>query len=114
MNDLEYLLSKAIRKDIANTISSSSISEEHIDENKFSIPLRLFRFSAVNTFLLSNLEKKTLTITSPNEYNDLYDSSMHFNSYSMHYQKISGINKVIQLSKIGEPLDINTILDKEK
>ena len=50
--------------------------------NYFHIPSKLYRYSGVNKYLIANLETNTLTITDPSLFNDVYDATLHRNSFS--------------------------------
>lgn len=63
MIDLEYLKSSIIRDEL----------KPYIDNIEKQIPTRLFKYSKLDGYLLDNLENKTLTLTTPFLFNDIYD-----------------------------------------
>lgn len=67
-------------EDFLNCISDTNASELRIEEafkiKQPHLPSRVYKFREVNKFAIKNLEEDTIWLTSPNEYNDPYDSSI--------------------------------------
>ncbi len=103
MNMLEYIKSKKARDELKHLLSSSNNTPlKKLD--KFPQVPKLFKYSSLNKFILKDLHDNTLTATNPSEFNDIYDSSLHSNSY--HKRK----KRVDQLKESGKKLGYKNIL----
>ena len=66
MNDFEYILSNTIRKDLAKYIVNSILP----------VPEKLFRYTGLKEYVLSDLTNNQLKPVDPSYFNDTYDSSL--------------------------------------
>jgi len=99
MNTVEYIMSKIAREEL-KILMEKRIDVEQIqklDGNNF--PKRLYKYDSVNKHILRNLLKNELTATIPVLFNDLNDSTMHFNTYSENLNRINKLN--MSSNKLG-------------
>jgi hypothetical protein len=73
----------------------------------FNIPKILYRYTSVNEHTLNNLQENNLQATIPTEFNDLYDSTMHFDTASQYN------NRILELNKSSINLGYDEIIGKE-
>ena len=76
----KFIKEQNTRTRIISYLGSKGLAELTI--NYFRTPSRLFRYSGINKYLIANLKFNTLTITDPSLFNDVYDASLHRNSFS--------------------------------
>ena len=81
MNTVEYIMSKVAREELKalmeKTVGVKQIQK--LDDNNF--PKKLYKYDSVNKYILKNLLNNELTATIPVLFNDLYDSTMHFDTF---------------------------------
>ena len=67
---------------IRNLLLTNRVTVEDIRKAKdiicSRIPKRLFKYRIVNEFSISNFKEETLWLTKPTNFNDPYDTSLHF------------------------------------
>lgn len=93
MTNLEYIGSETARKDIWNLLLKFKCASQLKDINSFKVPKILYRYSKISQYLINNLKNNTFTATSPTEFNDLYDSTMHFDTVSLDKKRFKEINE---------------------
>ncbi|MBU0473931.1 MAG: hypothetical protein KKF62_07175 [Bacteroidetes bacterium] len=82
MYTFEYIKNKKTRVDILNLLNEKGIKNSLLKLNNFDIPKLLCKYSSVDKYTVKNLKENSLTATIPTEFNDLYDSTMHFDTRS--------------------------------
>ncbi|MBM7558182.1 hypothetical protein [Halanaerobacter jeridensis] len=102
MNMLEYIESKKARNDLKDLLSSCDDNVQLKKLDKFPQVPKMFKYSSLNEFILADLQDNTLTATSPSEFNDLYDSSLHSNSYHKRKKRIDQLKE--SGKKLGYPI----------
>lgn len=107
MTILDYIKSKKARIDIMEIMENRYQLNLQLED--FSIPEHLFKYSELNKFTLNNLKENNLTATSPTEFNDIYDSSMHFNSTYRVEEEIKSLNKYIQTFNYEEIINLDKL-----
>ena len=93
MSPIEYIGSEDARKEIWQLLLKYKTATELKSPNNFKVPKTLYKYSKINQYLIDNLKKNTLTATSPTEFNDLYDSTMHFDTVSLEKKRFNELNK---------------------
>lgn len=93
MTDLEYIGSDNARKDIWRLLLKYQCTTQLKDINNFKVPKTLYRYSKISQYLIDNLKNNTFTATSPTEFNDLYDSTMHFDTVSLDKKRFKELNE---------------------
>ena len=93
MTTLEYIGSESARKDIWNLLLRYKCKTQLTDINNFKVPKTLYRYSKISQYLIDNLRNNTFTATSPTEFNDLYDSTMHFDTVSLDKKRFEELNE---------------------
>ena len=78
INYNKYIKRQETRQKIVSYLKSKHIATQSVS---FSLPNSLFRYSGLNEYLIDNLEKGTLTLSNPILFNDIYDASLHRNSF---------------------------------
>lgn len=105
MNMLKYIKSKKARNDLKDLLSSCDGDVQLKKLDKLPKVPKLFKYSSLNEFILEDLQNNTLTATSASEFNDLYDSSLHSNSYHKRKKRID------QLKESGKKLGYENLLE---
>ncbi len=85
-------MSDKARKEIIELYNKYGSTDEVIDINYFEVPTKLFRYSSINEYLIKDLESNSLSATSPTEFNDLYDSTMHLDNVSDYRRRFKELN----------------------
>ena len=93
MNSIEYIISETAREEILELFASKGYQTKIRSFNDFSIPKILYKYSGVNKYLINNLKNNSLTATTPTEFNDLYDSTMHFDNSSQYRMRFKELNE---------------------
>lgn len=93
MSPIEYIGSKDTREEIWQLLLKFKSSTQLKGPSSFKIPKTLFKYSKISQYLIDNLKKNTLTATSPTEFNDLYDSTMHFDTVSLDKKRFEELNE---------------------
>lgn len=104
MYTFDYIKSKDARKDIVELFRTQLQSNDFTIE-KFHLPKLLFRYSSLNRHTLKNLQENSLCATIPAEFNDLYDSTMHFNTVLQYQNSINELNKSYQALGYDKVID---------
>lgn len=81
------------RNDICNLFNINRIMDQTINLKRFDIPKLLYKYTSINEYLINNLKNNQLTATVPTEFNDLYDSTMHFNTLAQYEKSNREINE---------------------
>ncbi|MGA8262977.1 MAG: hypothetical protein WB779_00885, partial [Ignavibacteriaceae bacterium] len=92
MTTIDYIGHEDARRDIWQLLSTYKCATQLKDFNEFRVPKLLYRYTKVNKYFIDNLKNNTFTATSPTEFNDLYDSTMHFDTVSFDKRKIKELN----------------------
>ena len=100
VNYNEFIKKEETRKKIALYLYSKQKIE--LQNLSFVLPKRLFRYSGINKYFIDNLEKGTLTLSNPNLFNDLYDATLHNNSFQNHYNSEMERIELLQMLGISE------------
>lgn len=95
---IDYIKDKNTRKRIAEFLISSGMIKEEKDVTR-NIPQKLYKYTNLSEYAMSNLEKSELTITNPKLFNDVYDSNMHRKSFPRVEKEIHILNE--QLNSFG-------------
>jgi hypothetical protein len=93
LSPIEYIGSENARKEIWQLLLKYKCTTQLKDLNSFKVPKTLYRYSKISQHLIDNLIKNTLTATSPTEFNDLYDSTMHFDTVSLDKKRFEELNE---------------------
>lgn len=93
MTTLEYIGSENARRDIWQLLLKYKCATQLKDTNSFKVPKTLYRYSKISQYLFDNLKNNTFTATSPTEFNDLYDSTMHFDTVSLDKKRFKELNE---------------------
>ena len=93
MTTLDYIGSKSTRNDIWHLSLKIKCETRLNDINSFKVPKTLYRYSKISQYLIDNLKNNTFTATSPTEFNDLYDSTMHFDTATFEKKRIEELNE---------------------
>ena len=93
MNPIEYIGSESARKEIWQLLMRYKSVTQLKDPNDFKVPKTLYRYTKISQYLIDNLKNNTLTATSPTEFNDLYDSTMHFDTVSLDKKRFKELNE---------------------
>ncbi|MHB8579342.1 MAG: DUF2971 domain-containing protein [Ignavibacteriaceae bacterium] len=107
MNDVEYMMSKIARIEICELLKGKADIDQLKNLESFSIPKSLFKYSSLNEYTLKNLKENELTSTIPIEFNDIYDSTMHFDSYT------EGLRHINQLNEACKKVGLEEVINKE-
>jgi len=107
LTTLEYIGSESARKDIWNLLLRYNCKTQLTDINSFKVPKTLYRYSKISQYLIDNLGNNTFTATSPTEFNDLYDSTMHFDTVSLDKKRFK------ELNESSKRLDFEEVISKE-
>lgn len=99
MNTLDYIISKAARNALKLLMENSISMEQRRLLDAENFPSFLYKYTSVNHYSVLNLKNNNLTATIPTEFNDLYDSTMHFDTYNQNLKRIQKLNETA--SKIG-------------
>lgn len=83
---------------MAEFLISNGMIKEEKDVIR-NIPQKLYKYTNLSEYAMSNLEKSELTITNPKLFNDVYDSNMHRKSFSKVEKEIHILNE--QLNSFG-------------
>ena len=93
MSPIEYIGSENARKEICQLLLKYNNATQIKGPNSFKVPKKLYRYSKISQYLIDNLKKNTITATSPTEFNDLYDSTMHFDTVSLDKNRFKELNE---------------------
>lgn len=115
LNSIDYLMSEKARKEIIELYNKYGSTDELIDINYFKIPTILFRYSSINEYVIKDLENHSLSATSPTEFNDLYDSTMHFDNVSDYRRRFKELNDGSKKLGMGEVIskEMEVVLEKQ-
>lgn len=95
---IDYIKDKNTRKRISEFLISKGMIKEEKDVIR-NIPQKLYKYTNLSEYAMSNLEKSELTITNPKLFNDIYDSNMHRESFPRIEKEIHILNE--QLNSFG-------------
>lgn len=107
MNPIEYIGSENAREEIGQLLLKYKSADQIKDSISYKVPQLLYRYSRISQYLIDNLNKNTLTATSPTEFNDLYDSTMHLDTVSLSKKKF------IELNEGSKKLGYEEVISKE-
>ncbi len=98
---IDFIKDKNTRKILMNYLSSNLIfrQRDYTDRLNKKIPNRLFRYNSLNEYVLSNLRENKITVTNPELFNDVYDGTIHRNTFPYIEKRIEELNS--QLSSFG-------------
>ena len=68
---IDYIKDKNTRKRISEFLISKGMIKEEKDVIR-NIPQKLYKYTNLSEYAMSNLEKSELTITNPKLFNDIY------------------------------------------
>ncbi len=106
MNSLKYIFSENARKEILELLRTHGFDTNIKSIEDFKIPKYLYKYTSINKYLLNNLNKNRLTATTPTEFNDIYDSTMHFDhvtQYRESFKKLNEGSKKLGLAEVITP-----------
>ena len=108
-------MSEKARKEIIELYNEYGSTDEIIDISDFEVPTKLFRYSSINEYLIKDLENNSLSATSPTEFNDLYDSTMHLDNVSDYRRRFKELNDGSKKLGMDEVIskEMETILIKQ-
>jgi hypothetical protein len=86
-------MSNSARVDILDLLRNNENTHPTISLKYFNLPNALFKYTSINKYTLQNLHDNNLFATVPSEFNDLYDSTMHFDTVSQYKRSINEVNK---------------------
>lgn len=93
MNSLDYVFSGNARKEILDLLNLQGIESNIRLIKDFDVPTKLYRYTTVSKYMLSNLKTNSLTATTPTEFNDIYDSSMHLDHVNQYRESFKKLNE---------------------
>ena len=93
MYTADYLTSNKAREDILNLLIDNKYNFDKKNLNLSNIPQKLYKYTSINKFSINDLLNSSLTATAPTEFNDLFDSAMHFDSKQSTLSEIQKINE---------------------
>ncbi|MDQ0415671.1 DUF2971 domain-containing protein [Mesobacillus stamsii] len=93
MHTLDYIISKAAREDLKHLMGSSTSAEQRRLLDVINLPTSLYKYTSINEYSVMNLKNNSITATIPTEFNDLYDSTMHFDTYKQKLEQIRRLNE---------------------
>ena len=106
MNTLDYIESESARRDLKLLMGDRNNLEQRKLLDNENFPSVLYKYTSINQYSLLNLKNNVLTGTVPTEFNDLYDSTMHFNTYTKKF------NKIQELNLTAKKLGYENVIDK--
>lgn len=77
MYTLEYIISHQAREDVSKFYKKNNIKydKESLLENR--IPKSLYKYRSISEYSVDDIINNKITMTSPTEFNDIYDSTVH-------------------------------------
>lgn len=103
MNTLNYIWSQKSRADIGKIYDESNIAYKPFYIERGNFPKRLFKYCSISKYSLKNLSENKITMTSPTEFNDIFDSTMHVN-YTKRRKK-----EIVKLNTLGRKLGYGSL-----
>ena len=88
--------------DKSELLATIGKSNRLFSSDDFKVPHLLYRYTSLNEFTLKHLKENSFIATSPTEFNDLYDSTMHFNTALEDQNRINELNNASQEIGFGE------------
>lgn len=107
MNDVEYIMSNKARMDICELLRGKADTDQLKNLVSFDIPKSLYRYSSIDEHTLRNLKQNEITATVPTEFNDIYDSTFHFDSYS------EGLRLINELNEAGKEAGLDEVINNQ-
>jgi len=105
----DYIRSDKARKDMQLLLIRNDVDEERVKISN-ELPTALFSYHKVNEYIIDDLIKKQITLTDPNLFNDLYDSTLHVNSETSERKNLEELNSYLAELKahsiFGESLEL--------
>lgn len=89
---IDFIRNRETRTVLANYLSTKGAPAEQITKLSSSIPRKLFKYCPLNPYSLSNLVNGELTISSPEVFNDIYDCTIHRNSFPSVQKRLDKLN----------------------
>lgn len=86
-------MSQIARQEILEIYSFHGNTTQIQNLNDFIVPNKLYKYSGINEYLINNLNKNLLSASSPTEFNDLYDSTMHFDTATKDIKRFNELNE---------------------
>lgn len=103
---IEYIKNLETRKELISYFSLKGIPSEHYRKLTNNVPSKLYRYCSLNEYSLSNLKRGEITFTAPELFNDIYDSTIHRNSFPYVEKRMETLN--LMSNALGyEKIDIN-------
>ncbi|MFZ1289478.1 MAG: DUF2971 domain-containing protein [Melioribacteraceae bacterium] len=93
MNSTDYIKSELARKEILELFSYFENDTQIQKLTDFIIPQTLYKYSSINKYLIDHLKNNSLSASSPTKFNDLYDSTMHFDTASKDIKRHNELNE---------------------
>lgn len=87
-------MSKTARTDILDQLRNHGNTNQVFTLQYFSLPKLLYKYTSINKHTLQNLQENNFIASAPSEFNDLYDSTMHFDTVSQYQNSINELNKM--------------------
>ena len=77
----------------------------------FDVPKRLFKYTRIHEYIISDLENGQFTMSCPTLFNDLYDAAIHRNSIESRYADELEKQELLRLCGFSEvePIDMDKI-----
>ncbi len=105
MYSLEYLSSKVAREEIIHFLNENNYETQLKSIEDFKVPIPMYKYSNISKHLLENLRNNNLTASSPVNFNDVYDSTMHFNTEEFDRKRINDLNENSIKLGLGEVIN---------
>lgn len=98
---IDFIKDKDTRKILLDYLRTNLIIKQAYYTNRLNkrIPNRLFRYTNLNEYVLYNLKENELTVTNPELFNDVYDGTIHRNTFPYIEKRFVELNN--QLSNFG-------------
>lgn len=77
MYTLDYIMSQIAREDVVKFYNENYIKYDKKTLLENSIPNSLYKYRSISKYSISDIINNKITMTSPKEFNDIYDSTVH-------------------------------------
>ena len=77
MYTLDYIMSQIAREDVVKFYNEKNIKHDKKTLLENSIPNSLYKYRSISKYSISDIINNKITMTSPKEFNDIYDSTVH-------------------------------------
>jgi len=104
---IDYIASKEAREDLIE-ILKGHVEQKQLDKLKYENLEKinkLYKYSSISCYTYDNIENNHLVANRPENFNDLFDSTIHKNTYS------SRMKKLEEQKKYGKMLGYDNLLE---